>query len=431
MNRIYVLSLPLLMVLVSMTFKPTNAQENWTRFRGPNGTGLSDSKTIPTKWTKDDYLWRTKLKGVGVSSPVVWKGKSFVTSGDHSSATLHLQCFSSAGKELWSKSFESKTYKLHRANSYAASTPAVDSDHVYIMLANPEQTLMIALDHDGNEKWRRDFGKWVCSHGFGTSPILHKDMVIFCNLQKGDEKLREGQSPGRSRITAVNRLTGKDVWETPVTTKLTGYSVPCIFESNGNDQLIGCNLGDGFFSLDPDTGKKNWSKNVFRLRSVSSVLVSGEMVYGSNGSGGGGNFLVAISPGQSTDEPVFEFAQAANYVPTAIAIGELLFLFGDRGVVSCLDKKTGAKHWQKRVSKKGFYGSPVATKTDIYVVDASGEAIVLKASKEFAITSKISLEEESHATPAIAGDRIYFRTQQHLICLGEKENSAAKNSNRE
>ena len=154
---------------------------------------------------------------------MAWKDRIFVTSCDNKTAKISLECLSlKNGQRLWIKSFESKTYKLHRNNSYASSTPAVDKDHVYILVTNTATTQLIALDHAGEEVWRRDFGSFSSSHGFGTSPMLFEDLVVFFHSQSA-EQLPPGQQPGQSQMVAVNRLTGKDAWKTDFKTKRVCY----------------------------------------------------------------------------------------------------------------------------------------------------------------------------------------------------------------
>ena len=358
---------------------------------------------------------------------MIWDDKLFVTSGEPSTATLFVQCLGAAtGKLLWQKSFESLRHRVHPQNSFASSTPAVDANHIYVAYANPAHTYLIALDHGGEQVWKRDFGKWVSAHGFGMSPVVVNDKVIFCNSQQG-ERLRNGQRPGKSAVIAVNAKNGDDVWRTPLVTTRACYALPCLVKIEGQkDQLIGTNTGNGFYSIDPDNGQLNWSVSAFEMRTVASTIFAGGLVFGSNGSGGGGNYTVAIKPNGRSSKKAFEVRNNANYVPTPIAVGDMLFLFGDKGVVSCLDLESGKLHWRKRVSR-GFSGSPVATNKHLYAIAQDGTTFVIAADRKFVLVSKIELGEPSRSTPAIANDRIYFRTDARLFALGS---SSAKPSDK-
>lgn len=409
--------LPLLFLLLVAI--PCWAQ-NWERFRGPNGSGLVADAQLPTEWSEDDYQWKVKLAGSGSSSPVTWNDKVFVMSSA-ANASLHLQCLSlESGEEHWKKKFDSEKYKIHQQNNFASSTPAVDADHVYITFADPEHTNLIALDHEGNEVWKRDFGSWTSQHGFGASPMVFGDLVIFCNSQQA-EQVRSGQAAGTSEVIAVSRTTGEDVWRSPLTATRACYAMPIIFQDgDASPQLIGSNTGDGFYSINPENGERNWSTKAFKMRTVASTFTAGGLIFGSNGSGGGGNYLVASRPSENGAEEVYQVNRNANYVPSPIAVGELLFLFGDRGVVSCVDLNTGEQHWRARAGS-GFSGSPVANSTHVYCMDQDGIVSVIEASKSYNRVSANELGEPSRSTPAIAGDQILFRTEKHLIALTGEE----------
>ena len=399
-----------------------DAQENWPRFHGPNGSGLASDTDLPAEVTKDDFLWSVDLAGTGSSSPVVWGEKLFVNSADPETGALTVECFNSkTGERNWSKKFESEVHKIHNRNSFASGTPAVDKDHVYLSYANPNQTFVIALDHDGEKKWQRDFGTWISAHGFGASLMTYQDKVVFFNSQQA-KKLPEGAEPGASTMIALNTQNGADAWKTPLTPTRSCYGVPGIYtDKTGKDQLIGCNTGDGFFSLDPNTGAKNWSTLPFEKRSVASTLIVDGLIIGSNGSGGGGNYLVAIRPDETGANPEKAYQlRKANYVPSPVAVDGKLFFFTDRGIGSCFDLQSGGLHWTKRITS-GFSGSPVATKNHVYVVDESGSLHVIAADSKYKLLSSVELGEDSLATPAIAGGRLYLRTESRLICVGKKD----------
>ena len=126
--------------------------QEWTRFRGPNGTGAGKAD-IPIEWTDNDYAWKIELTGVGHSSPVVWGNKVFLLSANPKDATRYVICINAEnGNRLWTREFASQTHHLHNRSSYASCTPAVDADHVYVAWSTPKETLFKAFDHAGNEK---------------------------------------------------------------------------------------------------------------------------------------------------------------------------------------------------------------------------------------------------------------------------------------
>lgn len=392
------------------------AQE-WTRFRGTNGTGVTKTR-FAAEFSEDDYNWKVKLPGIGHSSPVVWGDKVFLLSADPKDATRYMLCLSAtSGAELWRKTFKSEAHHLHARSSFASCTPAVDAEQVYVAWSTPKETTLKALDHQGNETWSRDLGTWVSQHGFGTSPMLYKNLVILSNQQQG-QKLPVGVKPGKSRMMAFERKTGKDVWSTPRVSKNVCYSVPFIFNHNGKDELVCISTGDGVYSLDPMTGEPNWSlKDAFSMRTVGSPILAGGLLFGSTGSGGGGNYVVAVKPGKKP-EIAYKITTQAPYVPCMISKGNLVFLWFDKGIVTCIDAASGEIHWKQRIGG-GFSGSPIIAGDMIYCISEDGELVVMDASKEYRLRGRSPLGEESRSTPAVSGGRMFLRTYSHLISVGK------------
>ena len=396
------------------------AAQEWTRFRGPNGTGVSERYEFPSTWEQKDYRWQVDLPGVGHSSPVMWGKRIFVTSADPMTAKQFILCFDiGTGKKLWERQFDSQPYHLHSRASYACATPAVDAERLYVAWASPEAVILKALDHQGQEVWTRNLGTFISQHGFGSSPILFENLVIFSNSQQ-EARVPPGKKPGKSTIVGLDRRTGKTVWEIERKSVRTCYTVPCIIRnSKGDPELISYNTGDGFFAIDPRNGKQNWVvPQVFRMRTVSSPVMAAGLLFGSTGSGGGGNYVVAVKPGPEPKE-LYRVARQAPYVPTPVARGKLLFLFSDKGIVSCIDAATGKKHWTKRLDA-AFSGSPVRLRDKIYCIDESGEVIVIAAEETFRELGRVPLGERSRATPAVADGVMLLRTYSKLFCLPGK-----------
>ena len=403
-----------------------NAAE-WSRFRGPNGTGVGTGDGIPTKFTKADFNFRTELPGgSGCSSPVVWGDKVFVLSANPEDATRYVVCVdANKGGIVWQKEFASKTHHLHTRSSYASCTPAADEERVYVAWSTPEETLFKAFNHDGSEAWSKDLGSWVSQHGFGTSPIVYKDLVILHNSQQAD-KLDPGQEPGKSRMMAFDRKTGEEKWSTDLVSKNVCYSVPFIHQAaDGTDELVCSSTGNGIFSLDPMTGKQNWAVNdgLFSMRTVGSPIAAGGHIFGSTGSGRySSNYIVAVKPG-SKASLAYKVANGSNfkapYVPCLVSDGDLVFCFYDKGFASCIDATNGEIIWTERTGA-ALSGSPVRVGSRIFCVDEAGVVWVFAASKKYELLGKSDLGEESRSTPAVANGRMYLRTYGHLVSVGGK-----------
>jgi outer membrane protein assembly factor BamB len=403
----------LCLALLAVAHQSAAAQE-WTRFRGPNGSGVSPAMHVPAEWDADDVNWRVKLPGVGHSSPVLWGKKIFLTTGDEESGSRTTLCLhADDGRTLWSRTTKSKAHGKHSLNSFASSSPAVDGDRVYLLWTTPEEYAVEALDHAGEPVWRKVIGPYQSGHGSGVSPILHDGMVIIANDHEGD-----------SSLVALDCRTGEIRWRTPRKTK-TAYATPCVYQPKGGPaQLIFTSWISGISSIDPADGSVNWELLVFDEKhsetSIGSPIVVGDYVLGTCGYLGYATHTVAVRSDASLPEKakvVYRVDRGAPLTTTPVAAGGLLFLWDDAGIVTCTSAETGEQHWRNRVGGT-YYGSPVVVNGRVYCMSAQGEAVVLAADKEYRLLARNPLGEGSHATPAVAGGVMYLRTFSHLISLG-------------
>ena len=421
---------PLLRVLtlVSIFFlQSTNVccgLEPWTRFRGPNGTGIAAAVNFPLKWTADDYAWRIELPGKGHASPVVWGEHVLVQSADEENANHHVLCFRSDGTLSWKKSFPATGYRIHKKNSFASASPAVDDDHAYVAWTTVDNANLAAFDKNGNIVWKKELGHYVARHGFGNSPMVFEGMVIMpCMQHNGIPQGQPGDDsmPETSFIVAFDCQTGEEVWRTSrLSSSSASYSVPCIYDGRGTPELVCCSTANGLFALDPQTGKENWSVDVFTMRTVSSPISAGRLVFGSTGSGGGGNYVVAVEPPKAHGDKggeAYRVEQQAPYVPTPIVDGDLVYLWSDKGIVTCVEAPTGEKVWQHRVGGN-YSGSPILVGDRLLCVSEDGEVVIVAAGRNYKLLGRNSLGGPSNSTPAVGHGRIYFRTYSHLIALG-------------
>ncbi|MGD9635275.1 MAG: PQQ-binding-like beta-propeller repeat protein [Pirellulales bacterium] len=389
--------------------------ENWDRFRGPNGAGQSETAGIPSEWTESDYLWKKPLPGVGHSSPVVWGEKLFVTSGDPATGELILLALdANTGDQLWEKRIASHTYSMHRDNSYATSTPAVDADSIYLLWLDGDKVTLAAFSHDGAPIWTRQVGSLVEQHGFGTSPIIVGDMIVVAN---------ETNNVDRSAVIGIDRRTGEVRWTQPRGTGKTAFATPFVMEAaDGRKLVVMSSMGSGVTAYDPATGVIEWQVLEHDLpdRCVSSPIVAGGLIIVSCGSGNNGLHLIALRPGENGAPPeeAYRLRQGVPNIPTPIVAGDMLLLWHDRGTVTCLDAVTGEQHWRKRVSGM-FHSSPVRIGNRIFGLSREGEVVVLAAEKEYQLIARNDLGERCQATPAVADGKIFYRTEESLIAIGK------------
>jgi len=399
-----------------------SAQE-WTRFRGPNGTGISNAKTIPTEISNSHLRWKAKLPGMGHSSPVLWGDKIFLTTTGDSAGGISVLCLDSAdGRILWRKDFSLTPFPRHKFNSFASSTPAVDEERVYVVWNETAHYMVAALDHGGRVLWQRDLGPFLSQHGCGISPVVYNGKVFVGNEQ-GDSNSVPQNKDAKSFIAAVDAKDGKTVWQTPRKTLSAAYSTPCVYEpKNGKAALIFNSEAHGISAIDPDTGKVVWDYGTaFDKRSVSSPVVAGDIVFGSCGSGAGGNFVTAVragDPGRGRPaELAYNMKKSANYVVTPVVHGDLAWFWNDGGILTCVQAKTGEIRYQERVGGN-FFGSPVWIDERLFAVSTAGELVVVPASDQFKVLHRYNLGELCHSTPAVARESLFVRTENHLWCFG-------------
>ena len=389
----------------------TGLAQEWPRFRGPNGSGISSSKSIPTTWTDKDFNWKLPLPGAGHSSPVLWDDKVFLTTGDAQTKQVSVFCVSANnGQVLWQKAFPFTPHHKNDRNTFASASPAVDQHRVYVCWSSPKHYTLMALTHDGQTVWEKDLGPFASQHGGGASPIVYQDKIVLGNEQDG-----------ASFLIAVDAVTGKTRWQAPRTTKEAVYSTPCVYEpKDGPPALIFTSESQGVSAIDPDNGNVLWElADVFDKRVVSSPVVAAGLIVGACGSGGGGNYLIAVRPGSPTKKPevAYTIRKSAPYVPTSVCVGDRLFLWSDSGIVSCVQAASGEVKWQERVGGN-YFSSPLWVDGRLFCVSTKGEVVVVEASDQFQVLARNPLGEVTHSTPAVAGGRMYIHTTKSLISVG-------------
>jgi outer membrane protein assembly factor BamB len=399
-----------------LTFMLAGRAQEWTRFRGPNGNGLSEAKTIPTKWEATDFNWKVSLPGGGHSSPVLWGNNLFVTSCDEKAGKFHVLCLkTSDGSVRWQKEFPLTPMEKHNYNSFASSTPTVDADRVYVCRTEAAHITMSAFSHGGELVWEKDLGPFAAQHGAGASPIVYGNLLFFPNEQSGE-----------SFLLGMDARTGETRWKTPRESGPGSYSTPCLYQprSESPPLVIFNSQEHGISALAPDTGKVIWEfEKAFNKRSVSSPVLAGGLIIGSCGGGGGGNYVVAIRPGDpakgTKPDRAYEIRRSAPYVPTSICVGDWLYLWSDGGIVSRVNAATGEVQWQERVGGN-YFGSPVCVDGRLFCVSTAGEVVVVAVSDKFEVLARNPLDELTHSTPAVAGGRMYIHTVGHLVSIGGK-----------
>ena len=407
----------LIVMLVFFGLEPPVISADWTRFRGPNGSGIGSAARVPIRWTEEDYNWMVKLPGVGHSSPVLWRDRIFLTCSDPRGADGKILCLSTEdGSGVWECGYATKKRVQHADNCFASSTPLVDEKHVYLTWGARDQLVLLALDHNGQQKWRRNLGTFQCGHGSAISPIRRGELVFLANDDRA-----------RSFLVAVDRTTGATRWRIERRNGKASYATPCIFKAkNEAEQIIFGSTAEGLAGVDPDTGSVIWQmselpRNTPTTRWISSPTTAHGLVIAAYAFGNHGLQVIAVRPGSKSKGTapllVYTIKTCVPSVPCPLVNGNLLFLCTNDGIVSCHRVLTGERLWSERLGAD-FYASPVCVHDRLYCTSKDGVVFVLATSETFKLLARNSLGELTYATPAIAGGRMYLRTYSHLMSLG-------------
>jgi len=414
-------SIPALLgILVILAFHGECTAQEWPRFRGPNGSGIGNLSGLPEEIKESDYSWKVLLPGPGHSSPVLWGEKLYLTAIAEGNERLVLCIDPLTGGTLWTWKETVAAHNLHQFNNFASATPTADERAVYLVWGSGERTEALALDHEGNLLWRREWPAFSSDHGFGASPMLC-DGVLVVHTDSVKEK--------SSKVMGLDPASGKTLWELSRPTieedrkHLTAYNTPVRVEVAGEPVLVVFQTNDGWRGLDPITGSEYWHwPGAYKLRSVGSLIAAENLVFASVGEGGNGKEGTALRLNADGPPEVaysLGISDGLSYVTTPLFHEGLLYLWADGGVLTCLDAASGTRLYRERVGGN-FFSSPIIADGKILSCSREGELVMVRLGPEFSIVSRSLLGASIQATPAIALNRLFVRTEDSLICIAGK-----------
>ena len=396
--------------LIFLTSSLHAQENNWSRFRGPNGSGVVSDSAFSMPFNAKQPVWRTETSGVGNSSPVTFQDRLFITSADTDSGQRFLHCINlMTGNQEWSQSVKFTPFKANKRNGFASSTPSVDKKHVYVLWQSPEQTSLIAYEHSGELVWERQLGPFGAGPGAATSPIVDNGIVYLCLDQEKYD----------SRLMAIDGDTGKTIWATKRETQRTGYSTPCVFPHPKGKQVVFSHSYEGVVGVDARTGEILWQELPFgdhSQRAIGSPVTDGEILAAASGFTSGIKNLTVLTVGAEPTS-VKELARLTRNVPhcpTPIVFEDHLYLCTDKGILSCVLAQTGKSVWAIRIGGE-YYSSPICVNRTIICCDRDGNVRYVPASPSKPTFKTIETGLNITATPAIAGGMILFRSGNTVI----------------
>jgi len=406
---------PLLFILsASITFA---AENEWPQFRGPTGQGISNAANVPVKWSAtENVAWTVEVPGRGWSSPVLSRGKLYLTSavGEGDEMTLRALCFDAKdGRVVWDEEVfhpeAASATRMHRKNSAASPTPVVTEDRVFVHFGHMGTA---ALDLSGKTVWKQTSLAYPPVHGTGGSPVLVDGTLVFSC---------DGQSD--PFVVALDAATGSVRWKTPRNTpakKQFSFSTPLAVKADGATQII--SPGSGMVgAYDLRDGRELWRVGYGEGYSVvPRPVYAHDLLFVS--SSFDKPVLKAIRPagakGDATATNVaWEWGKGVPHTASMIVAGEELYFVSDAGIASCADARTGDLRWSERLGGN-FSASPVAAEGRIYFFNESGVGYVVKAGKNYELLATNELGEGTLASPAVADGALFIRSEKHLWRIG-------------
>lgn len=384
--------------------------EEWPGWRGPRGDGTSTETGIPVRWSAtENVLWKVPVPGKGHSSPVVWGDRVFLTTCVEEKRERKLLCLDRAdGRTLWERTVLTADLETRNAlNNFASSTPVTDGRRVWVAFLDLLAFRVFCYDVEGTLLWNTSPGTFSSKHGFCSSPVLYKDLVIY-----------NGDQDDVAWIVALEQETGKERWRADRPNRTRSYVPPVVFEAAGRKQLV-LSGSKCVTAYDPDTGKRIWILDGPTQQFVASLVYTDGVFFLTGGYPD--HHLLGIRPdgeGNITKTHVlWRDTKGVSYVPSPLAVSPHFFIVSDGGIASCLEAKTGKRLWMERLGSH-HSASPVTAGGLLYFPDDAGVTHVLKAGPAFEVVAKNDVGEPCFASPALSRGRIYLRTAKSLFCIG-------------
>ena len=391
--------------------------KNWSRFRGPDGSGNTALTDLPETWdgpSGKNVLWKSEIELPGENSPVIWGNKVFLTGANEKRRELF--CFdATTGALLWKEpistpqSERAEPPEVMEDTGFAAPTAATDGRRVFAIFANGD---IAGFSTEGKRLWARSLGTPENMYGHATSLTMWRNRVIVVFDQADAEA-------GKSKIMALDAATGNPVWTTAREVANSWVS-PIIIKYQDSEQII-TSADPWVIAYDPATGKELWKAECMRGDVAPSPVFVNDLVYVACDQ----TCVAAIKPDGSGN--VTESKIAWKNEDAGLPDMSSMFCDGPRvytlvfGVFHAFDALTGEHLWEHDTGAK-FQSSPSLIKGRIHLLASDGVMIIGEGSKEgFKETGRAALGEGAGASPAFAPGKIYLRGKKHLFCIGNKD----------
>lgn len=398
--------------------------ENWPQWRGPSLNGLSMEKNLPSKWTTEENVtWKLAMPAWSGSTPIIWRDRIFLNVAE-TDANIYLWCVDrTSGKMLWKKLLGGGDVKMRKQNMSSPS-PVTDGRSVYVMTGTG---ILKGFDFNGKELWTRDiqmdYGKFGLNWGYASSPLLFEGSLYV-------QVLHGMKTDDPSYVMRIDRKTGKTLWKvdrptTAIRESPDSYTTPGLLRYGKTVEIV-ITGGDCVTGHDPANGKELWRANGLNpdnqpfYRVVASPVIFNDIIYAPTRV----KPLLALRAGGRGDVTTSHLAWSTPNgpdVPTPVTDGKYFYVVNDRGIMWCLDARTGAEiYGQQRIKPGTYSGSLVLADEKLYITNEEGLTTVIKAGPKFEVLSENPLNDYCLSSPAISDGQIFIRTATNLYCIGKR-----------
>jgi outer membrane protein assembly factor BamB len=423
--------------LALMTAKAdTTSEKYWPQWRGPHATGVSKTADPPVEWSETKNVrWKIEIAGRGSGTPVIWGDRIFVLSavpagvdvasshqprGGTRPAVPHkfvvMAIDRKSGKVLWERTARETTPhegSHQQFGTYSSSSAITDGERVYAFF---DSFGLYAYDMDGKLLWEKDLGdkKMRNEFGEGQTPVLHGNTIVV-----------QWDHQGPSFITALDKMTGKELWRTE-RQEIDSWGTPLVVEHGGKAQVVASAMNK-VTSYDLATGQVVWQGPGLTMNPIPSAVHENGMVFAV--SGFRGNKLLAIQLDEAkgdltaTKAVKWELNADTPYVPSPLLYDGIIYLLkGNTGILSAFDAQSGKPHYQlqRLENVPNVFASPVGAKGRIYIPGQQGATIVLKAGAQYEVLATNTLDDGFDASPALVDNELYLRGAKFLYSIAAK-----------
>jgi outer membrane protein assembly factor BamB len=402
---------------------PALRAENWPQWRGPSLNGVSGEKDLPVKWSKTENIaWKLAMPSWSGSTPIVWGDYIFLNVAE--GTDLFLWALDrTKGSVRWKQRLGGGNQRMRKQNMSTPS-PVTDGTAVWVMTGTG---ILKAFDFSGKQLWMRDiqkdYGRFGIQWGYGSSPLLYHDALYV-------QVLHGMTTDDPSYVLRIDKANGRTVWrqERPTTARIESpdaYTTPALLRYGTATEIV-VTGGDVVTGHDVDTGRELWRAaglnptNDAANRVVASPVVHGSLLFAPSRE----RPLLALKPGGRGDvtksHVLWQFQNGPD-VPTPVTDGTYLYVVNDRGIMFCLDARTGKEiYGRERLQSSSYSASPVLADGKIYITHEDGLTSVVRAGPKFELLAENDFDELTLSSPAVSDGQIFIRTEAFLYAIGQR-----------